>query len=72
MSKLIIDNRTKTLEDHECFNYIQEVITQGKISITDGVPHYCFVTQFSPSEKGKITVYFKVNKSSGTFIVVKA
>lgn len=71
MSKLIIDNRTRTLFDHECFHYINKVIRKGKISNTRGVDHYCHVVTFDTLDHGEVTVYFKLNKASSTFVVMQ-
>ncbi len=69
MSKLIIDNQTETLYDHECFHYINKVINQGKISKTKNVKHFCHLTVFDSLDDGEITVHFWLNKSSSTFRV---
>ena len=69
MSKLIVDNRTETLLDHECFHYINKVVAMGKISSSKGIDHYCHVSTFTTIDDGIVCVYFKLNKSSCTFVV---
>ena len=69
MGKLIVNNKTETLDDHECFHYISRIICKGKISKTKGVEHYCHLTTFDTIDSGMLTVYFKLNKSSSTFTV---
>ena len=71
MSKLIIDNRTETLSNHECFHYISNVCGKGKISETRGVKHYCHIVSFDTFDDGEVTVYFKLNKASSTFIIMQ-
>jgi hypothetical protein len=68
MSKLIIENRSKTIDDTEALMLVIRVIDGGRISNNN--KQYCYLTQFvNKKTKGTLVVSTDLNKNSDRFIV---
>lgn len=69
MSKIIIENRSKTLEDIDAIKLVEKVIKGGRIS--NGNKQYCYLTNFSYGVTGEsYNVATELNKQSDKFIVM--
>lgn len=62
--KIIIENRTKDLSHCECLDYIQRVMSKGKVSNNN--KQHCYLTVFGISN---ISVATYLNKKSERFVV---
>jgi len=67
MSKLIIENRTKGLNDYQCLAYVEKVISEGRVSNND--KQYCYLTAFEKVGGKMIMVATDLNKNSDRFVI---
>lgn len=68
MSRLIIDNRSKSIDDTEALMLVIRVISDGRIS--NNKKQYCYMTTFvNKKTGGSLGVSTDLNKRSDRFIV---
>jgi len=68
MSKIIVENRSKTLGDVDALRLVMRVISDGRVS--SGNKQYCYRTNFSYGVTGcNYSVSTVLNKQSDKFIV---
>ena len=68
MSKIIIENRTQTLDDIDAIKLVQKVIQGGRVSNNN--KQYCYLTNFSYGVTGEsYNVATDLNRRSDKFIV---
>jgi len=66
MGKLIIDNRSKLINDIDCLTLIKSVMKGGRISNND--KQYCYLTSFK-LKNYRIAVATDLNKNSDKFTI---
>ena len=68
MSKIIIENRSETLDDIDALRLVQKVIQGGRVSNDN--KQYCYLTSFNYGVTGETyNVSTDLNKKSDKFII---